>query len=669
VFKPDYRRDVDGLRAVAVLAVIGYHAFPDLVRGGFVGVDVFFVISGFLISTIIFQSLGNASFSYREFYQRRIRRIFPALAVVLLACVAAGRIILFPDEFRQLGMHVLASATFVLNFVLWQENSYFDNAAETKPLLHLWSLAIEEQFYVLWPLILGLAWMRRLNFLAIASVIGVVSFMINVLTTYSHPTSAFYSPASRFWELMAGGCLAHIALQHPEALVRRHRGVAACGLLAIAGSAFFLDRSVAFPGWWALAPVGGACLLIASPRSWINERLLGNRLMVGIGLISYPLYLWHWPMLSFARIWEGSASVSTGARVGLVVLSFVAAWMTYTLVERPIRNGRVARPTLLLASLLAAVGALGATSALADDRPASVGGPGYEQVGKWNYSTNESCLKRFPYEKKTGGWWFCVINRDAPPTLIILGNSFANALYPGLAQHDRLRNQTILSIGACDLVKGIWIEYPRAVRENPCLGRERQVDHERFIDEIVARNATLRYAILESTWPEFDAGGEWVNRNGSRAGRMIAIDQNPASPQPSSLQVYVKGLAGRIEFLERRGVIPIFFLPKPEIDYDVRECFARPFKEAAQSCVVTRNENVVAQAQFVAAIRQLQAKHPGMLLFDPYDVLCTGERCGFFQDGMPLLRDKFHLSEFGSGIMANRFVKWAETHLPSLLKP
>jgi peptidoglycan/LPS O-acetylase OafA/YrhL len=417
VFKPDYRPDVDGLRAVAVLAVIGYHAFPDLVRGGFVGVDVFFVISGFLISTIIFQSLGNASFSYREFYQRRIRRIFPALAVVLLACVAVGRIILFPDEFRQLGMHVLASATFVLNFVLWQENSYFDSAAETKPLLHLWSLAIEEQFYLLWPLILGLAWMRRLNFLAIASVIGVVSFMIK-RPHYLQPSHRGFLFAGLALLGADGGWLscAHrtSAPGGPRSPPWRR------GRVRLAGDCGkrFPSRSLGcIPGWWALAPVGGACLLIASPRSWINERLLGNRLMVGIGLISYPLYLWHWPMLSFARIWEGSASVSTGARVGLVVLSFVAAWLTYRLVERPIRNGRVARPTLLLASLLAAIGVLGATSALADDRPASVGGPAYEQVGKWSYSTNESCLKRFPYEKKTGGWWFCVINRDAPPTL------------------------------------------------------------------------------------------------------------------------------------------------------------------------------------------------------------------------------------------------------------
>src|SRR5260370_40148903 len=158
---PKYRPDIDGLRAVAVLLVVGFHAFPDWVKGGFIGVDIFFVISGFLISTIIFENLERNSFSFIAFYSRRIRRIFPALLVVLIAAFAIGRFTLLPDEYRQLGKHIAGGAGFVANFVLWNESGYFDRAAETKPLPHLWSLGIEEQFYIVFPLLLWLAWQRR----------------------------------------------------------------------------------------------------------------------------------------------------------------------------------------------------------------------------------------------------------------------------------------------------------------------------------------------------------------------------------------------------------------------------------------------------------------------------------------------------------------------------
>ncbi|MFA6121206.1 MAG: acyltransferase, partial [Sideroxydans sp.] len=201
---PKYRADIDGLRAIAILAVVGFHAFPTWVKGGFIGVDVFFVISGFLISTIIFGSLSRDAFSFAEFYARRIKRIFPALFLVLVASFVFGWFALLADEYKQLGKHIAGGAGFVSNFVLWGESGYFDNAAETKPLLHLWSLGIEEQFYFVWPLLLWFAWKRRFNLLTIALVVAVVSFALNVFTVRSDPVAAFYSPLTRFWELMVG---------------------------------------------------------------------------------------------------------------------------------------------------------------------------------------------------------------------------------------------------------------------------------------------------------------------------------------------------------------------------------------------------------------------------------------------------------------------------------
>lgn len=209
---PKYRPDIDGLRAVAVLAVVVFHVFPDWLEGGFIGVDVFFVISGFLISSIIFENLDKGTFSFSEFYARRIRRIFPALLVMLISSLIFGWFVLLPEELNQLGKHVAAGAGFVSNIVLWNEVEYFDSAADKKPLLHLWSLGIEEQFYIAWPLVVWLAWKKRLNILFLSMVAVLVSMVFNVNVVHQYPDAAFYCPLTRFWELLCGSVLAWCSL-------------------------------------------------------------------------------------------------------------------------------------------------------------------------------------------------------------------------------------------------------------------------------------------------------------------------------------------------------------------------------------------------------------------------------------------------------------------------
>lgn len=209
---PKYRPDIDGLRAVAVLSVVAFHAFPAWMKGGFIGVDVFFVISGFLISTIIFENLDRGTFSFADFYARRIKRIFPALLLVLIASFAFGWFLLLADEFKQLSNHIVAGAGFVSNLVLWSEAGYFDNSAETKPLLHLWSLGIEEQFYIVWPFVLWFAWKRKLNLLTLTVIVSLISFGLNLKGIKQDSVATFYSPQTRFWELLSGSILAWLAI-------------------------------------------------------------------------------------------------------------------------------------------------------------------------------------------------------------------------------------------------------------------------------------------------------------------------------------------------------------------------------------------------------------------------------------------------------------------------
>ncbi len=351
---PKYRADIDGLRAIAVLSVVGFHAFPDWIFGGFIGVDIFFVISGFLISGIIFGNLEHSSFSYVEFYVRRIKRIFPALILVLVLSFAFGWYVLLPDEFQQLVKHVASGSGFISNFILWYESGYFDNSADTKPLLHLWSLAIEEQFYIFWPLLLGLVWKHKWNFLTLTVSIAVISFALNISTVNNNPIADFYSPLSRFWELMIGGILAYLTLHKPQHLPQRPNWQSAIGLLLIAVGILLVNKERAFPGYWALIPGVGAFLIIsAGSGAWLNRNLLGNRLIVGIGLISYPLYLWHWPLLVFSKIVVGR-NLHVLERIAIIAVSIGLAYLTYRLLENPIRKKSTSNKpaTVLLIALV-----------------------------------------------------------------------------------------------------------------------------------------------------------------------------------------------------------------------------------------------------------------------------------------------------------------------------
>lgn len=353
-----YRRDVDGLRAIAVLFVIGFHYFPSAFPGGFVGVDVFFIISGFLITGLIRQDIAADRFSIAQFYGRRIRRIFPALILVLLVALGMGFLFMLPDAFRTLGLNVAASAGFVANIALWLQQDYFAQSAEFNPLLHIWSLGVEEQFYLVWPLILMMLAVRR-SAIPVAVGLAVLSFVVNVVQSGNDPVSAFFLPFSRFWELGAGAVLALLHARAGRPVLERE-WAGWVGLLLLAVAMVVIDRDRAFPGWWALLPVAGATLLIAAGENARPNRVfLSQPALVYIGLISYPLYLWHWLLLVFARIIRFQKEPTVIMSVGLILAAGVLAHLTYRFVERPIRSaGRLSTKAVFLAAVLAVGGGL-----------------------------------------------------------------------------------------------------------------------------------------------------------------------------------------------------------------------------------------------------------------------------------------------------------------------
>jgi peptidoglycan/LPS O-acetylase OafA/YrhL len=434
-----YRPDIDGLRAIAVMLVVNFHAFPEAMPGGFIGVDIFFVISGFLITGIIARELHQQRFSIMGFYNRRIRRIFPALIVVLGATLVLGWLWMLPAAYAQLSFDVFASAAFFSNIALLLQSGYFDIESASKPLLHLWSLGIEEQFYLFWPLILMLAARLRLTLLPTASVIALTSFALNVALIGANPVATFYLPFTRAWELLAGAALA-CGWGQISQTSRASNLRAAAGLLLVAAAAGVLDTHRAFPGWWAVLPVAGAALLLSAPAAWGCRHVLASRPLVFIGLISYPLYLWHWLLLVFFAIIK-FAPLTLLERGLIVGLSFALAWLTYRFVESPVRFGRPS--PLKIASLCAGMVLIAAAGGVV------VQGRGLDfrlppeiramanvptQASQWRV---HECLLDLSHEMSFAD---SCVDRDRRPLVLVWGDSTAGALMPGLRKAEESRS-------------------------------------------------------------------------------------------------------------------------------------------------------------------------------------------------------------------------------------
>jgi peptidoglycan/LPS O-acetylase OafA/YrhL len=351
----DYRPDIDGLRAFAVVSVVLYHAFPNMLGGGYIGVDVFFVISGYLISSIILREIDDDRFSFRSFYARRAKRIFPALVVCLAVVLAYGYVSLLPSELAQLGKHIFFAAGFVSNIAIWSEAGYFDTAAALKPLLHLWSLGIEEQFYIVWPALLCTAYRHKASGKLILILI-VGSFSANVLLSKTSIVSDFFLPVSRFWELLAGAAVS-LSMRRKACPRGGRSWISIVGFSVLVLSALAFKTDMQFPGWWALLPVGAASsLILAGPQAVINRTVLSHHVVVFVGLVSYPFYLWHWPLISFAHIIRLGKAPTPLMSAGLVLASFVLACTTYAFIEKPVRFGpqhRAQKATICLVFLAA----------------------------------------------------------------------------------------------------------------------------------------------------------------------------------------------------------------------------------------------------------------------------------------------------------------------------
>jgi peptidoglycan/LPS O-acetylase OafA/YrhL len=647
-----YRADIDGMRGIAVAIVVLFHAFPTLIPGGFIGVDIFFVISGYLISTILITEFETRTFSYGHFYARRARRIFPALILVMGATLAFGWVALFPDEFKMLGKHIVGGSTFLSNVFLWFEVGYFDTAAETKPLLHLWSLGIEEQFYIFWPILLALAFRFRTNLFWLTMTLLALSFLVNVGGIRHFPSATFYSIASRAWELLIGAMLACLSLQKVSVFFGGMRRPAADGsgmqtqplfdsnspggrnALSFAGLALIVLACVlvrggkGFPGWWALLPtLGAGCLIAAGPQAWVNRVILSNRLLVWVGLISYPLYLWHWPLLSYAQIVE-SGVPAREIRMAAVAGAIVLAWLTYKLVEQPIRRRGARHPAVAIALAfgVVATGAFGGWVYKHDGLPARA-----RIVETANFQNAlilvedrdnaAACKKRYGFDTL---YEYCLQARvDRPPTIALIGDSHAYHVVAGLTKYYNEQGENLLYLGTSIPYLGV----------DPGLNNPYQEATPQML-EMALTTPSIKKVIISTI-----------------------LKHNVDTPEGKAL---VEKFRATLKALQDAGKEVTYFYDVPTLNFDPRACIRR----AGIASSTTNRACAMPAADFNSAVRahdeivaSVLREFPAVSTFQPAKYLCDEKTCKARLDDKLLYRDNNHLTYDGDLYVGARFAQ------------
>lgn len=647
-----YRADIDGLRAVAIVAVLLYHGGFGFAGGGFVGVDVFFVVSGYLITALVIAEIATGRFTAVGFYERRIRRLFPALFVVLATTSVAAGVLLLPDELRRFGGSLLATSTFTSNVFFWLETGYFQTAAELKPLIHTWSLAVEEQFYLLAPLLLPLGMRRRPQaFAAWVASLLLVSLFASEWAVRTAPSAAFYLTPFRVWELALGMLLALPGLARPSRGPARH-AAAWLGLALILWSVLAYSWQTPFPGLHALAPCVGAALVIWSGGSGETavKRLLSLRPVVFLGLISYSLYLWHWPILSFARYWA-VRELDHSETAALLAVSVALAALSWRFVERPfrVRNGVLARGPLFATSgvAAAALAGLGLLTFAAAGWPSRIDEKSLRLADAAN-DTNPrrgACSFLDAAAIREGRACRLGVIDGRAPAFVIWGDSHADALMPAFDELAVRFGVTGLYLGriGCPPLLGV---------DRPGTDFNCRSFNEAARQTIAASGA--RTVILVARWPHYSS--EPTYRNEPRT-RVVISDASTGSPGAASVQandeVLARGLRRTLESLVGHHVIVVAGIP--EVGYEVPEVLARLQHLGRHVDIRPRREAYEYRQRGFQSILDAQKIRFPFTQVHPSRRLCDREHCQVTVNGSPLYVDSHHLSGRGAALVAGEF--------------
>jgi peptidoglycan/LPS O-acetylase OafA/YrhL len=648
-----YRRDIDGLRAVAVLSVVLFHAGVRRFSGGYVGVDVFFVISGYLITSLIAEEIGQQRFSIISFYERRVRRIFPALLAVMAVSSLLAIWLLLPPQFNNFAKAVFATAGFGSNMLFWREAGYFAAPATEQPLLHTWSLAVEEQFYVVFPLVLfGIYRILNGRWTRLLAPITALSFLLSVWGVNHYRSATFYLAPTRAWELLLGSLLALGSFpQVQNRLFMEALSIAGLGLIAWGVLALSTDSP--FPGFNALWPCLGAALIIYSGQNTSTRitKILGTWPLVFVGLISYSLYLWHWPLLVFARTWN--IYELNAAETALVVsVSILTAIVSWKFVEMPFRRrgGVFDRKTLFICAggstaLLMAFALYGHFTRGWPGRVPSVA----TEIASYSDSVNprqRECLNspghRIPVSKT------CTYGADVSPSYVVWGDSHADALVDAIGKIAKNHDKAVKYLGSSSCAPVVAIE--RVAREYSCVS-----DNAAFLNYILG-NHELESVIMIGRYAVYVNG--WTTDLGP------AEKYSTESPYITDISRTVSDIEGRQALLQTQfeatvralldaGKRVVLVYPIPEVGYDVPAALAQMTLQGEDPASFTQPLSYYKQRQqFIFRVLDSLGQSKNIIRIYPHRLLCSETACVTYAYGKPLYRDGDHLSMAGADFVA-----------------
>lgn len=643
----NYRAEIDGLRAIAVLPVILFHAGIGFLSGGYVGVDVFFVISGFLITTIILSEIQQDSFSLLNFYERRARRILPALFFVMLVSLPFAWMWLLPSDMKDFAKSLIAVSTFSSNILFWTETGYWEASSELKPMLHTWSLAVEEQYYIFFPIFLLIMWkIRKRWILSTVLLLALISLAASQWGAYNKPTANFFMLPTRLWELAIGALIALYLLKNnsldktdcfnPQPWIRETFG--AIGLFMIAYAVIMFDESTPFPSVYTLVPTVGAGLVILFATSTtLVGKFLSNKLFVGVGLISYSIYLWHQPILAFAR--HGSfEKPSTLVMFALVTLSIPLAYLSWRFIEKPFRTKDVFDRKQIFGFSIAAsaafiaIGALGVTS------------NGFEQRANQNNVTLDSIDKR--WRINAGLDLKCTetfnlsdeCNTSDKPEIMIWGDSYAMHLVKGIMASKPDAKIIQMTKYVCgpftNIAPIIKPDYPLSWAKE-CLNFNQQVQ------QWLAKNNSVKYVVLSSPFSQYlSEDSEVLFKDGKRTA--------------ANKTLITTEFKNTLAALENMGIKPIVFSPPPANGINLGRCLTRAdWKgKTLDACNFNKDKMIDIRQTVYQFLDSIEDKVQVVRLDD---YMCEGAECSTHIDSTYLFRDEGHLSHEGTALLGKKY--------------
>lgn len=641
-----YRAEIDGLRALAVIPVILFHAGFELFSGGFVGVDVFFVISGYLITTILIEEIENNKFSIIKFYERRARRILPSLFFVMLVCIPFAWFWMQPGQMKDFSQSVVAVSFFASNILFWKESDYFSATAEEKPLLHTWSLAVEEQYYLLFPVFLYIFWrFGKDKVLWMIIGLAIVSLLLSEWGWRNDASANFYLAPTRAWELFSGSIAAFFVQKQG---VRSNNILSLLGLMAILFSIFIYDEQVPFPSLYALLPVMGVVFLVLfSGPETLSRRILSSKVFVGIGLISYSAYLWHQPLFAFARIklLEEPSEILMGA---LSLLSLVLAFFSWKYIENPFRNRK---NKVLNAKFIFATSFIGLV--------------GFSGLGFWGHLNNgfmdrfeiplsiynsitqterqEECFGKDNIQSRED--WYCVLGVESEsPDIFVFGDSHALSILPAMDEVAKKTKRGVFFSGTsgCTPLLNIYALRNDQVQKN-CHELNDRVF--KFV-----KDNHVSTIILVARWSYYTDGGY----NGNDFS-YISLDENGEKSKEYSRQAFEKGLIDTVHAYSEIGVKPVIVLQVPQQKLQPIDIYFSNIKDQRNinSLSVSLDDHLALQ-KYVNSL----FKRSGVETLDFTGELCKKGRCVVGNDVESFYFDDDHLSPTGSRLLVKKITEF-----------